>query len=51
MTHRKEKIAGEKNEFRHFGDLSMDPTYLAKSYKIQECRKSVKSKYGKRYTR
>lgn len=47
-THRKEKHREERNEFRHFSDLNMDPTYLAKSRKIQACRKSVKSKYRKR---
>ena len=44
----KKKIWQRRNEFRHFSDLNMDPTYLAKSRKIQECRKSVKSKYRKR---
>ena len=45
----KKKIGEKRNEFRHFSDLNMDPTYLAKSHKKEGCRKSVKSKYGKRY--
>lgn len=45
----KKKIWQRRNEFRHFSDLNMDPTYLAKSHKKEGCKKSVKSKYGKRY--